>query len=159
MKRSPEDPALHALYFQYGRYLLIASSRPGTQAANLQGYLERIDSSAVEFELYGEYQCADELLAGRDVQPSECHQPLFDLIEQVSTNGHKTAEVNYGAKGWVSHHNIDLWRQSAPVGNYGGGAPTWANWQMSAPWLCAHFWEHFLFSQDKAFLRASAFPR
>ena len=62
---------------------------------------------------------------------SECHQPLFDLIQQVSTTGRKTAEVNYGAKGWVSHHNIDLWRQSAPVGNYGGGAPTWANWQMS----------------------------
>ncbi len=88
---------------------------------------------------------------------AECHEPLFDLIEGVSQTGRRTAQTNYGAGGWVSHHNIDLWRQSAPVGNFGGGSPTWANWQMSGPWLCAHLWEHYLFSRDTAFLKR-AYP-
>ena len=158
LKRSPEDPALHALYFQYGRYLLIASSRPGTQAANLQGIWNESIRPPWSSNYTANINVQMNYWPAETCNLTECHQPLFDLIEQVSKNGRKTAEVNYGAKGWVSHHNIDLWRQSAPVGNYGGGAPTWANWQMSAPWLCAHLWEHFLFSQDKEFLRASAFP-
>ncbi len=89
---------------------------------------------------------------------AECHEPLFDLIEGLSKTGAKTAAVNYGCRGWVSHHNVDLWRQSAPAGNYGGGSPTWANWAMSGPWLCAHLWEHYAFSGDREFLRAKAYP-
>ena len=89
---------------------------------------------------------------------SECHQPLFDLIDGLSKTGQKTAEINYHAHGWVSHHNVDLWRQSAPVGDYGQGDPTWANWQMSGPWLCAHLWDHYLFTEDKDFLRNCAYP-
>ncbi len=158
LKRSPEHAALHALYFQYGRYLLIASSRPGTQAANLQGIWNESIRPPWSSNYTANINTQMNYWPAETCNLAECHHPLFDLIEQVSTNGHKTAEVNYGAAGWVSHHNIDLWRQSAPVGNYGGGAPTWANWQMSAPWLCAHLWEHFLFSQDKAFLRTRAYP-
>jgi alpha-L-fucosidase 2 len=88
----------------------------------------------------------------------ECHEPLFDLIEGLSKTGAETARVNYGCRGWVSHHNVDLWRQSAPVGNFGQGSPTWANWAMSGPWFCAHLWEHYAFSGDREFLRARAYP-
>ena len=99
----------------------------------------------------------DELLAGRDVQLRRLHEPLFDLIEGLSVTGAGTAKANYGASGWVSHHNVDLWRQSAPVGNYGQGDPKWANWPMSGPWFCAHLWEHYLFTEDKKFLER-AYP-
>ena len=88
---------------------------------------------------------------------SECHLPLFDLIEGLSVNGRKTAEVNYGARGWVAHHNADIWRQTAPVGE-GSGNPVWANWQMSAGWLCQHLWEHYIFTGDVDFLREVAWP-
>ncbi len=152
------DPALLALYFQYGRYLLIASSRPGTQPANLQGiWNDRVrppwsSNWTANINIQMNYWPAE------TCNLAECHEPMFDLLEGVSRNGRKTAEVNYGAQGWVSHHNIDLWRQSAPVGNYGGGSPTWANWQMSGPWNCAHLWEHFLFHRNVEFLRRRAYP-
>ncbi|HWR50943.1 MAG TPA: glycoside hydrolase family 95 protein [Bryobacteraceae bacterium] len=156
--KSNPDPALLALYFQYGRYLLIASSRPGTQPANLQGiWSEEMrppwsSNYTVNINTQMNYWPAE------TCNLSECHQPLFDLIAGVARNGTKTAAVNYGARGWVSHHNVDLWRQSAPVGNYGGGSPTWANWQMSGPWFCEHLWERFLFTRDLAFLRERAYP-
>ena len=90
---------------------------------------------------------------------SECHSPLFDMMRDLSVNGRKTAQVNYGAPGWVSHHNIDLWRQSAPVGQGLQFAdPTWANFCMSGPWLCAHLWEHYRFTGDQKFLRETAYP-
>jgi alpha-L-fucosidase 2 len=157
LKQSPDDAALHELYFQYGRYLLIASSRPGTQAANLQGIWNESIRPPWSSNYTANINVQMNYWPAETCNLSDCHQPLFDLVEQVSRNGRKTAEVNYGANGWVSHHNIDLWRQSAPVGN-GSGAPTWANWQMSAPWLCAHLWEHYLFSRDKTFLRSRAYP-
>ncbi len=150
------DPALLALYFHFGRYLLIASSRPGTQPANLQGIWN--------YQVRAPWSC--NWTANINVQMnywpaetcnlSECHQPLFDLIRGVSETGARTAKVNYHLDGWVSHHNIDVWRQSAPAGT-GGGSPTWANWPMSGPWLCAHLWEHYRFSGDTAFLR-QAYP-
>ncbi len=152
------DPDLLALYFQYGRYLLIASSRPGCQAANLQGIWNadvRPPWSAnwtANINLQMNYWHAE------SCNLSECHAPMFDLIHESAVNGAKTAQVNYGARGWVTHHNIDLWKQSGPVGNYGGGAPTWANWQMSAAWNCAHLWEHYLFTGDKEFLKRAAYP-
>ncbi|MGA3190524.1 MAG: glycoside hydrolase family 95 protein, partial [Bryobacteraceae bacterium] len=148
----PDDPALLALYFQYGRYLLIASSRPGSQPANLQGiWNDQVrppwsSNWTVNINTQMNYWPAE------TCNLSECHQPLFGLIEGLSVNGTQTAKENYGASGWVSHHNVDLWRQSAPVGNYGGGSPTWANWQMSGAWLCAHLWEHYLFTEDRNFL-------
>jgi alpha-L-fucosidase 2 len=90
---------------------------------------------------------------------SECHLPLFAMVTDLSRNGAVTAQVNYGANGWVSHHNIDLWRQSAPVGMGTLFAdPTWANFSMSGPWLCQHLWEHYRFTGDKKFLRETAYP-
>src|SRR6185295_18722384 len=88
---------------------------------------------------------------------AECHLPLFDLISGLSQTGRKTAEIHYGARGWVAHHNSDIWCHSAPVGELNGN-PCWANWQMGAAWLCQHLWEHYLFSEDIAFLREMAYP-
>jgi alpha-L-fucosidase 2 len=73
-------------------------------------------------------------------------------------NGAQTARINYGCRGWCSHHNADLWRQSAPVGNYGGGQPQWANFPLSGAWLCHHLWEHYAFGGDKTWLREFAWP-
>jgi alpha-L-fucosidase 2 len=152
------DEGLLALYFHYGRYLLIASSRPGTQPANLQGiWSDQLrppwsSNWTININTQMNYWPAE------TCNLTECHGPLFDMVEGLAQNGRKTAQVNYGAKGWVSHHNADLWRQSAPVGSYGDGSPTWANWPMSGPWLCAHFWEHYQFTRDRAFLKDRAWP-
>ncbi len=153
----PDDQALLVLYFQYGRYLLIASSRPGTQPANLQGIWSELVRPPWSSNWTANINTQMNYWLAETCNLSELHEPLFNLIEGLSLNGKNTAAVNYGAGGWVSHHNVDLWRQSAPVGNFGGGSPTWANWQMSAPWFCAHLWEHYLFTEDKKFL-SRAYP-
>jgi alpha-L-fucosidase 2 len=147
------DPSLLALYFNMGRYLLITSSRPGTQPANLQGiwcadlrppWSSNFTSNInVQMNYWPVETC----------NLTECHLPLVELVSDLSHNGADTARINYGiAEGWVSHHNIDLWRQSAPVG-MGSGDPTWANFAMSGPWLAAHLWEHYRFTGDTQYLR------
>jgi len=152
-----DDPALQSLYFQYGRYLLIASSRPGSQPANLQGIWNEEVHPPWSSNWTANMNVQMNYWPAETCNLSECHQPLFDLIEGLTVTGAETAKENYGASGWVSHHNVDLWRQSAPVGNFGGGDPKWANWPMSGPWFCAHLWEHYLFTRDKQFL-ARAYP-
>jgi alpha-L-fucosidase 2 len=152
------DPGLVALYFQYGRYLLIASSRPGSQPANLQGIWNELVRPPWNSNWTTNINIEMNYWPAETCNLAECHQPLFDLIEGVSRNGAQTAKVNYGCRGWVSHHNVDLWRQSAPAGEFGSGAPRWASWAMSGPWFCAHLWEHYAFSGDVAFLRAKAWP-
>lgn len=90
---------------------------------------------------------------------SECHEPLLEMIRDLSENGRATAAINYGLRGWCSHHNIDLWRQSSPVGEGRPTSdPTWANFAMSGAWLCEHLWEHFLFTRDTEYLRQTAYP-
>jgi alpha-L-fucosidase 2 len=150
------DQGLAALYFQYGRYLLIASSRPGGQPANLQGLWNELVQPPWSSNWTANINVQMNYWPAETCSLAECHEPLFDLIEGLSRNGRLTAKVNYGAAGWVSHHNVDLWRQSAPVGE-GSGSPTWANWPMSGPWLCAHLWEHYLFSGDRGHLKR-AYP-
>jgi alpha-L-fucosidase 2 len=152
------DPDLVALYFQFGRYLLIASSRPGSQPANLQGIWNELVRPPWNSNWTANINIEMNYWPAETCNLAECHEPLFDLIEDLSRNGAQTAKVNYDCRGWVSHHNIDLWRQSAPVGEFGIGSPTWANWTMSGPWLCAHLWEHYAFSGDAAFLRTKAWP-
>ena len=152
------DPDLMALYFQYGRYLLIASSRPGTQPANLQGIWNELVRPPWSSNWTTNINLEMNYWPAETCNLAECHEPLFDLIEGLSKTGAQTAEVNYGCRGSVAHHNVDLWRQSAPVGDWGKGSPTWANWNMSAPWLCAHLWEHYAFSEDREFLRTRAYP-
>lgn len=89
---------------------------------------------------------------------SECHEPLLQFIQDLSKNGARTAEVNYGARGWTAHHNSDVWRQSAPPGDYGHGNPLWANWPMGGVWLCQHLWEHYDFTRNLPYLQHFAYP-
>jgi alpha-L-fucosidase 2 len=151
------DPSLLALYFQFGRYLLIASSRQGSQPANLQGIWSESVRPPWSCNWTANINVQMNYWPAETCNLAELHEPLFSLMEDLARNGNKTAQVNYGMPGWVSHHNIDIWRLSSPVGN-GSGSPTWANFAMSAPWLCAHLWEHYRFSEDEQFLREKAYP-
>jgi alpha-L-fucosidase 2 len=152
------DPELSTLLFDYGRYLLIASSRRGGQPANLQGIWNDMMRPPWSSNWTININTEMNYWPAEVTNLAECHEPLFDFIAQLAVNGAKTALVNYGAHGWVSHHNADLWRQSAPVGNFGYGDPVWANYAMSGPWLCQHLWEHYAFSGDQKFLRDTAWP-
>lgn len=156
--RQANDPHLVTLLFQYGRYLLIACSRPGTQPANLQGiwnaHVRPPWSSNWTININTEMN----YWPAEVTNLAECHQPLFDLISNLSVAGRKTAEINYGCRGWVAHHNSDIWCQTAPVGDYGRGDPVWAFWPMGGVWLCQHLWEHYAFGGDEAFLRERAYP-
>ncbi len=153
-----DDPQLVTLLFQYGRYLMIAGSRPGTQALNLQGiwndHIQPPWSSNYTININTEMN----YWPAEVTNLAECHTPLFDLIAELSQTGQRTAQTNYGCRGWVAHHNTDIWRQSAPVGHFGKGDPIWAFWPMGAAWLCQHVWEHYAFGGDVAFLRERAYP-
>jgi alpha-L-fucosidase 2 len=155
---SQDDPQLIELLFQYGRYLLIASSRPGTQPANLQGiwnpHLQPPWSSnyTLNINLEMNYWPAEV------TNLAECHGPLLAYVAESSVTGAAIAAANYGCRGWTTHHNGDLWRHAAPVGNYGGGNPQWAMWPLGGAWLSQHLWEHFAFGGDVDWLRETAFP-
>jgi alpha-L-fucosidase 2 len=152
-KTGTPDPELEAIYFQFGRYLLIASSRAGTQPANLQGiWNDQIkppwDSKwTVNINTEMNYWPAE--VTGL----SECHEPLFDMIADVAQTGAKTAAAHYGAGGWVLHHNTDLWRGSAPINRSNHGI-----WVTGGAWLCQHLWERYLFTLDREFLEKRAYP-
>jgi len=154
---SVPDPSLLALYFQYGRYLLISSSRPGSQPANLQGIWNHEVTPPWSCNWTANINLQMNYWPAESCNLRECAGPLFDLIECVSINGTRTAKEHYGLPGWVAHHNIDLWCATNPVGE-GVGEPTWANWGMSGPWLCAHLYEHYAFTRDREFLRSRAYP-
>lgn len=153
-----KDPGLVELLFQYGRYLLISSSRPGTQPANLQGIWNKDVRPPWSSNWTLNINTEMNYWPVETCNLTECHEPLFDYIEELAKNGRVTAQVNYGCRGWTSHHNGDIWRQSAPVGGYGHGDPVWAIWPMSGAWLCRHLWEHYLFRKDEKFLRERAYP-
>jgi alpha-L-fucosidase 2 len=151
------DPGLMQLLFQYGRYLLISSSRPGGQPANLQGLWN--DSMRPPWSANWTLNINAEMnyWPAEVTNLAECDEPMIQFIRELAVNGRKTAEVNYGMRGWVAHHNADLWRHTGPVGN-GSGSPTWANWAMGGAWLCQNLWEHYAFSADQAYLRGQAWP-
>ena len=154
VRSGADDPGLTALLFAYGRYLLIASSRPGSQPANLQGIWNT--------EVQPPWQC--DWTTNINLQMNywhaettglpECHEPLFDLITDLATAGRRTAQAYYRCGGWTAHHNVDVWRSTNPV----QGGPQWANWPMAGAWLCAHLWEHHRFTGDRAFLSERAWP-
>lgn len=154
---SAPDPSLLALYFQFGRYLLIASSRPGCQPANLQGIWNYQVQPPWSSNWTANINVEMNYWPAETCNLSECVAPLFDLIDGLSQTGARAARETYGLPGWVTHHNIDLWRAAQPVG-MGVGEPSWANWCMSGPWLCAHLYEHYRFTQDRNFLRTRAYP-
>jgi alpha-L-fucosidase 2 len=151
--RTADDPQLAALYFQFGRYLLIASSRPGTQPANLQGIWN--DQLKPPWDSKWTVNINTEMNywpAGPD-NLSECAEPLFDLIADCAETGAKTARAHYGAHGWVLHHNTDLWRGTAPINAANHGI-----WVTGGAWLCHQLWEHYEFTGDKTFLAKRAYP-
>ncbi|XP_015579863.1 alpha-L-fucosidase 2 isoform X1 [Ricinus communis] len=151
--QSDEDPSLVELLFQFGRYLLISCSRPGTQVANLQGVwnkdLEPTWDSAPHLNINLEMNYWLSLPCNLN----ECQEPLFDFIKSLSVNGSKTAQVNYGASGWVIHHKSDIWAKSSAD----RGDAVWALWPIGGAWLCTHLWEHYNYTMDKEFLENEAY--
>ncbi|WP_028611538.1 glycoside hydrolase family 95 protein [Paenibacillus harenae] len=152
------DPGLVELLFHYGRYLMIASSRPGTQPANLQGIWNEETRAPWSSNYTLNINAEMNYWPAETCNMAELHGPLIDFIGRLAENGKKTAETNYGARGWVAHHNADMWGQTAPVGDYGDGDPVWAYWPMGGVWLTQHLWEHYAFSGDEAYLRNTAYP-
>ena len=152
------DPGLVELLFQYGRYLLIACSRPGSQPANLQGLWNEEVRAPWSSNYTININTEMNYWPAEPANLPELHEPLITFVSELAVNGRRTAEANYGASGWVAHHNSDIWRQSAPVGDYGAGDPVWAFWPMAGPWLAQHLYEHFLFGGDIVYLRERAYP-
>ena len=152
-----DDPDLAALLFQYGRYLLIASSRPGGLPANLQGIwndeLRPPWSSNYTININTQMNYWPAEIGNLP----ECSIPLLDWMRDLAANGRKTAEVVYGAGGWCAHHNSDPWAPTWPVGD-GGGDPVYANWPMGGAWLCRNLWELYAFSGDLALLKGHIYP-
>lgn len=154
LKTSPleNDPALAVLHFQYGRYLLIASSRPGSQPANLQGVWNEELNPPWESKYTLNINAEMNYWPAELCNLSETHEPLFDMIDDLTVSGARAAKQQYGAGGWVVHHNTDLWRGAAPINNVDGFWPT------GGAWLCHHLWEHYLFTGDEEFLKKRAYP-
>ena len=152
--KGASDPSLEALYFQFGRYLLISSSRPGDRAANLQGiwnhHLRAPWSSNYTTNINTEMN----YWMVESCNLSELHQPLIDLIKDLVVTGRKTARNFYDLDGWTLHHNTDIWATTNPV----SGSPSWANWPMGGAWISQHLWEHYQFTGDPDFLKSTAYP-
>ena len=151
------DNGLAALYFHYGRYLLISSSRPGTQPANLQGIWNQDVRPAWSSNYTININTQMNYWPAQTTNLAELSLPLFDLIDALRVNGRDVAHSYYRARGWCAHHNTDQWALANPVGN-GQGNPAWANWPMGGAWLVAHGWEHFAFGGDREFLRERVYP-
>ncbi len=153
-----EDPSLEALYFQFGRYLLMSASRAGGPPANLQGiwnpHVRPPWSSNYTININTEMN----YWPAETANLSECHAPLLRFLSDLAATGRVTARHFYGCGGWCAHHNSDIWALSNPVGDFGNGSPVWANWPMGGAWLSLHLWEHYAFTGDKAWLRAHAYP-
>ncbi|MFS0775371.1 glycoside hydrolase family 95 protein [Neobacillus sp. 3P2-tot-E-2] len=153
-KSNRNDSSLEALYFQYGRYLLIACSRPGTQAANLQGIWNPYIQPPWNSDYTTNINTEMNYWPAEVCNLTECHEPLFTMIDDLCLTGEKTAKELYGARGFAVHHNVDLWRMSTPT----SGQASWAFWPMAGAWLTSHLWEHFLFTSDEKFLKEKAYP-
>ena len=157
-REKPDDPALYALLFQYGRYLLISSSRPGTQPTNLQGiwnqevrppwnanYTTNINT---QMNYWPVFSC----------NLGEMQEPLVGLIKDLAIAGRATAQQVYGARGFTAHHNTDLWRLTAPVGKQKPGCAVYAFWNAAAGWFCRHLFDQYTYTLDLDFLRQTAYP-
>jgi alpha-L-fucosidase 2 len=151
--KRPADPELAALYFQFGRYLLISSSRPGTQPANLQGlWNEHVkppwgSKYTVNINTEMNYWPAEVC------NLTECHEPLFAMLDDLTVTGGRIAREHYGCGGWVLHHNTDLWRGAAPV-DYA----YYGMWPSGGAWLTSHLWTKYVFGGDAQFLAQRAYP-
>ncbi|PLS04886.1 glycoside hydrolase family 95 protein [Neobacillus cucumis] len=151
LKEGNVDNGLIALYFQFGRYLLISSSRPGSLPANLQGIWNHSMRPPWDSKFTININTEMNYWPAETCNLSECHEPLFDLIERMREPGRRTAKMMYGCSGFVAHHNTDIWADTAPQDIY----PPASYWPMGAAWLCLHLWEHYQFSGDANFLKKS----
>jgi alpha-L-fucosidase 2 len=148
MAETQDDPALAALYVQYGRYLLLSSSRPGSQPANLQG----LWNEGINPPWGGKYTI--NINTQMNYWPAEsanigvCVEPLLRMVEDLAVTGAVTARQGYGARGWMAHHNTDLWRAAAPI-----DGPLWGMWPCGGAWLCQALWDHYDYQRDPAWLR------
>lgn len=152
------DNSLVALYYQYGRYLLISSSRVGGMPPNLQGLWNELVRPPWSSNYTTNINAEMNYWGVETGNLSELHQPLLDFIGQLAKTGAVTAKNYYNAGGWVCHHNTDLWAMTNPVGAFGEGSPQWANWPMGGVWLSTHLWEHYAFTKDDAYLAKQAYP-
>jgi alpha-L-fucosidase 2 len=156
--KGEEDKNLEILYFQYGRYLLISSSRTIGVPANLQGiwnpYMRPPWSSNYTTNINAE----ENYWLAENTNLSEMHAPLLSFIKNLAVTGKITAKTFYGVNGWAVAHNSDIWAMSNPVGDFGQGDPSWANWNMGGAWLSTHLWEHYVFTKDQNFLKNEAYP-
>ena len=141
------DPAMAALTYQFGRFLLIASSRPGTQPANLQGIWNEMENPWWDAKYTTNINTQMNYWPAESANLPEMHEPLFKMIEELTDQGSQVAREHYGARGWVFHQNTDLWRVAAPM-----DGSQWGTFTVGGAWLVTHMWEHYLFTQDKAFL-------
>lgn len=158
-RKGNADAALEALYFQYGRYLLISSSRTRHAPANLQGIWNKQLQPPWSSNYTTNINVQMNYWPAESTNLAELHQPLIDLIKALSVTGKRTAKEFYNINnGWVVNHNSDIWAMSNPVGDIGNGDPIWANWAMGANWLSRHLWEHYLYTRDKNFLEQTAYP-
>jgi len=156
--KGSDDPDLEALYFQFGRYLMISASRPDSPPMNLQGiwnpHLRPPWSSNYTTNINAEMN----YWPAEVCNLSELHKPLLNFIGEIEKSGTVTARTYYNCEGWCCSHNSDIWAMTNPVGDFGKGHPVWANWSMAGPWYCTHLWEHFNFTNDTIFLMDYAYP-
>lgn len=145
--QSKPDPQMASLSYQFGRYLLISSSRPGTQPANLQGIWNKDMNPSWDSKYTTNINTEMNYWSAESANLSELTQPLFKMIEELTDQGSQVAKEHYGANGWVFHQNTDIWRVAAPM-----DGPTWGTFTVGGAWLTTHLWEHYLYSQDAKFL-------
>lgn len=153
-----KDLTLESMYFQFGRYLLISCSRTLAAPANLQGIWNKelrapwSSNYTININTQMNYWPAEVC------NLSEMQRPLYKLLKELSVTGTYTAQEFYKARGWVAHHNTDIWAIANPVGDKGKGDPQWANWMMGGNWLCQFLWQHYCYTGDEQFLRDTAYP-
>ena len=152
VKAGASDPELVALYFQYGRYLMMGSSRPGCLPANLQGIWNEHMNAPWNSDFHTNINLQMNYWVPEICNLAECHIPLFDYMETLVGPGSRTAKSHYGANGWVVHHLSDVWGFTTPADGI------WGIWPVGAAWLCEHVWEHYLFGGDKDFLIGQGYP-
>jgi len=150
--RNANDPQLVTLYYQYGRYLLISASQPGGQPANLQGIWNHRMKPPWDSKYTININAQMNYWPAEKTNLSELHEPFLRMVKEMSETGQETARVMYGARGWMAHHNTDIWRITGPV----DGA-LWGMWVAGGGWTSQHLWEHYLYNGDKTFL-ASVYP-
>ena len=142
------DPQMSALAYNFGRYLLISSSRPGTQPANLQGIWNKDMNPSWDSKYTTNINLEMNYWPVETANLSELSEPLITMVKELTDQGSEVAKEHYGAKGWVFHQNTDMWRVAAPM-----DGPTWGTFTLGGAWLTTHLWEHYLFTQDKEYLK------